>query len=149
MFNSSPGSSGIQPQPVNTATPGNSIWRSLDRNSFRRSAVALRQASNGIASDEEIHSASRWQQRHLSSDSTLYRIPFDIEQRLVDDLAFIAASEENLRVGSAVTLEQYVNPSRLVFRLAANEYTPRGVPNTLKSIFEILGRCASRSRFHS
>lgn len=101
--------------------------------------MALRRVSE-IAGDEVVHSAAEWQSRHTSSATLL---PFDVEQRLADDFAFIAAAEEILRVVSAVALEQYVEPARLIVRLAANEYIPNGVLPMFEHMFKLLGRSAS------
>ncbi len=133
-----------RPQPVNTAATANSIWRGLTRNTFRQHAVALRRAAE-IADDEQVHSSIEWQSRREPSTNLL---PFHVEQRLADDFAFVAAAEDNLRVVSAVALEQYIEPCKLVVRLAANEYIPQGVLEMFDHMFELLGRSArSRSGF--
>lgn len=132
-----------RPQSVRTASTKESIWRGISRNTFRQHVVALRRAAE-IAGDEQVHSASDWHSCHTQST---YALPFDVEQRLADDFAFVAAAEENLRVVSAVALEQYSDSPRLVVRLAANECLPEGVTQMFDLMFEALGHCASRSEF--
>ncbi len=132
-------------QAVNSASKAQSIWRDVDRNTFRQHAVALRKYAAEIAGDEVVHSANDWQVRNNADGSATLLLPFDVEQRIADDLAFIAAAEDNLRVVSAVALEQYIEPRNLAIRLAANEVVPGGVPGTFEAIFELLSRCARKS----
>lgn len=130
----------LQLQPVNTANASQSIWGTLGRNAFRYQAVALRQIAGEIAGDDKVHSAETWQARRTREDGNL--LPFEVEQRLADDFAYVAAAEENLLVVSAVALEQYIEPCKIVMRLAANAYVPKIVPEAFDSLFGNLRCCA-------
>lgn len=130
---------------VNTASPENSIWRDLDHVSFRRHMIAFQQASKEVPSDPEVHSRREWENPRVCTDDPSHTIPFDVEQRLADDLAFLAAAEAGGNSVSAVGLEQSIDPVGLVVRLAANEGITQDVYKTFESIFGLLRRCATKS----
>ena len=130
---------------VDTATLGNSIWRKIGWNTFRHHIVALQRASNEVPSDPVVHSAAQWQAAHRESNDDARTLPFDVEQRLADDIAFLAAAEEGPKEISAVVLEEQYEPGGLIIRLAANESVPRGVEDTLRAMFDLLSQCSSRS----
>ena len=130
---------------VNTAHDDQSIWQSVDRDTFRRHIIDLQQASNEVPSDPVVHSASEWLATHGTGSDLDYSLPMDVEQRLADDLAFIAAAEEGPKEVSAVALEEQVDPPGLLILLAANEKFPVGVEDMLKACFRLLSQCASRS----
>lgn len=133
--------------PVNTANEHQSIWRGLGRDTFRGHIVALQQASREIPSDPVVHSTNEWLASRSARHGRDYSLPFDVEQRLVDDIAFIAAAEEGPKEVSAVALEEEVGHKGLIFRVAANEKLPNGVEEMLKSAFHLLSQCASRSMY--
>ena len=130
---------------VDTASFGNSIWRKVGWNTFRHHIVALQRASNEVPSDPLVHSASQWQAAHRKSNDDARTLPFDVEQRLADDIAFLAAAEEGAKEVSAVALEEQDEPGGLIVRLAANQSVPRGVEDTLRAMFDLLSQCSSRS----
>ncbi|KAL2040326.1 hypothetical protein N7G274_006769 [Stereocaulon virgatum] len=130
--------------PVNTANKDQSIWRGLDRDTFRRHIVALQQASAEVPSDPVVYSTNEWLASRSARYGKGYSLPFDVEQRIVDDIAFIAAAEEGPKEVSAVALEEQLGHKGLIFRVAANEKLPNGVENMLKTAFRLLSRCASR-----
>lgn len=134
---------------VDTSSDAKSIWRGLDRNQFRTNIVALQRASNQVPCDPKKHSRNEWHNPRISHDDPSYLLPFEVEQQLADDFAFIAAAEEGVQAVSAVALEESLDPAGLTIRLAANETVPERVPDTLKIIFKLLGRCAKRSAYPS
>lgn len=130
--------------PVQTASAKQSIWHGQGLANFRKHVVALQRVSNKIPADPQEHSANLW----ISQTSTTEArnvLPFDVEQRIADDLAFIAAAEEGVKAISAVALEAHVSGHGLIVRLAANQVIPNTVPGAFGHIFELLSRCA-RSR---
>ena len=135
--------------PVQTASVNQSIWQAVNLDSFRRHVVALQQASNKIPSDPQEYSARSWLARRTNASESNYVLSIDAEQRLADDLAFIAAAEEGVKTISAVTLEQHVGGAGLTVRLAANETIPERVPSTFRALFELLSRCACKSAYSS
>ena len=132
---------------VNTAHDDQSIWQGLGRDTFRRHIIDLQQASNEVPSDPVVYSAGEWLATHTTGNGLGYSLPMDVEQRLADDLAFIAAAEEGPKEVSAVALEEQINPPGLLILLAANEKFPNGVVDMLKACFRLLSQCASRSTF--
>ena len=130
---------------VDTASVGNSIWREVGWNAFRNHVVTLQRASNEVPSDPLVHSATQWQAAHRESNDDARTLPFDVEQRLADDIAFLAAAEEGPKEVSAVVLEEQYEPGGLIIRLAANQSIPRGVEDTLRAMFDLLSQCSSRS----
>ena len=130
---------------VDTASFGNSIWRKVGWDTFRHHIVALQRASNEVPSDPLVHSATQWQAAHRKSNNDTRMLPFDVEQRLADDIAFLAAAEEGPKEVSAVALEEQYEPGALIIRLAANQSVPRGVEDTLRAMFVLLSQCSSRS----
>ena len=133
--------------PVQTASAKQSIWWDVKLDPFRRHVIALQQASNKVPSDPQDYSARSWLARRTNASELNYVLSIDAEQRLADDLAFIAAAEEGVKTISAVTLEQDVEGVDLTVRLTANETIPKLVPSTFKNLFEQLAKCASKSAY--
>ncbi|MCJ1429447.1 hypothetical protein MMC29_007361 [Sticta canariensis] len=127
---------------VNTSSPGKSIWRGLDRDRFRTNIVALQRASNQVPCDPKIHVRNEWHNPKIRHNDPSYVLPFEVEQRLADDFALIAAAKEGVKAVSAVALEESLDPAGLTIRLAANETLPERVPDTFKMIFNLLQKCA-------
>lgn len=134
---------------VNTSSIGKSIWGDLGFDRFRTNTVALQQASNEVPGDPKVHTRNEWRNPRIRHDDPSYILPFEVEQRLADDFAFIAAAEEGVKAISAVALEESLGPAGLTIRLAANESVPECVPDIFKKIFNLLGRCARRSAYSS
>lgn len=132
---------------VNTSSARKSIWRGVDRDQFRTNIVALQRASNQVPCDPKVHTRKEWRNPRIRQDDPSYLLPFEVEQRLADDFAFLAAAEEGVKAVSAVALEESLDPAGLTIRLAANETVPEHVPDTFKTIFGLLGRCAKRSAY--
>ncbi|MCJ1262668.1 hypothetical protein MMC22_002538 [Lobaria immixta] len=129
---------------VNTSSARKSIWQGVDREQFRTNIVALQRASNQVPCDPKVHTRKEWHNPRIRQDDPSYVLPFEVEQRLADDFAFLAAAEEGVKAVSAVALEESLDPAGLTVRLAANETVPEHVPDTFKTIFSLLGRCAKR-----
>ena len=135
---------GIEQLPVDTASQRNSIWREVGWDTFRKHIVSLQRATNEVPGDPKVHSASEWQAEHANDVGINRLLPFSVEQRLADDLAFVAAAEEGPMEVSAVVLEEQTQHGGLLVRLAANGLIPRGVRDTLRAMFNLLNKCASR-----
>ena len=129
--------------PVRTASAKQSIWRGTNVDNFRTNVVALQRASNKVPSDPEDHSASLWLAQRTNAVDAVHVLPFDVEQRVADDLAFIAAAEEGVKSVSAVALEEHVGEAGLTIRLAANEIIPNNVPSIFRRLFDLMGQCAT------
>ncbi len=129
--------------PVRTASADQSIWRGTKLDAFRRNVVALQYASNKVPSDPEDHSARLWLAQRTNAVNSFHLLPFHVEQRVADDLAFIAAAEEGVKSVSAVALEQHVGAAGLTIRLAANETIPKNVPSIFRRMFDLMSQCAT------
>ena len=129
--------------PVRTASAKQSIWRDTSIDTFRRNVVSLQHASNKVPSDPQDHSASLWLAQRTNAVKSVYLLPFEVEQRVADDLAFIAAAEEGVKSVSAVTLEQHIGDAGLTIRLAANEIIPKDVPGIFRRLFDLMAQCAT------
>ena len=134
-----------EPLAVNTPSQSDSVWRDVGWNNFRKYIVTLQRTSNEVPGDPLVHSAVEWQAARRESDNVERALPFDVEQRLADDIAFLAAAEEGPYEISAVALEEQDEPGGLIVRLAANQVIPRGVEDTLRVMFDLLNQCSSRS----
>ena len=134
---------------MQTASANQSIWRDVKLDTFRRHVVTLQQASNKIPNDPQEYSARSWLARRTNASESNYVLSIDAEQRLADDLAFIAAAEEGVKTISAITLEQHVGGAGLTVRLATNETIPESVPSAFRAFFELLTRCAYKSAYSS
>jgi hypothetical protein len=132
-------------QPVQTASPAQSIWRDVDQNEFRMNIVELERASKEVPRDPKVYREADWHPRGITPGQNRQVLPFGVEQQLADDLAFIAAAEEGVNAVSAVGLEEAAEQDGVVVRLAANEGIRENVQETLEAIFGLLEQCASGS----
>lgn len=112
-------------------------------NTFRTNVVTLENVSNRVPSDPEDNSARLWLARRTDAVNSVNLLPFEVEQRVADDLAFIAAAEEGVKSVSAVALEQHVGAAGVTIRLAANETIPNDVPSSLRRLLDIMSQCAT------
>lgn len=112
---------------------------------MRQHIVALERASGEMPNDPKVHSLQLWQKRHPQSHGPKHTLPIEIEQRIADDIAFVAASEDDVKAVSAVGVEERADQSGLVVRLAVNDRAPPKTAETLRTIFDELGPCADRS----
>ena len=130
---------------VETASPDQSVWQNLDRNTFQRNIVALQQASNEVPADPVVYAAHTWQANRDNEDVMQRRLPFEVEQRLADDLALVAAASEGHKEISAVVIEEYRGSAETIVRVAANEGVSPVVSNLLQTMFDVLKPCAYKS----
>ena len=129
--------------PVRTASANQSIWRGTNLNTFRTNVVTLQDVSSRVPSDPEDNSACLWLAQGKKAVNSVHLLPFDVEQRVADDLAFIAAAEEGVKSVSAVALEQHVGVAGVTIRLAANETIPKDVPGIFRRLFDLMSQCAT------
>lgn len=107
--------------------------------------VALEKTSNEVPEDPKEHSLDLWRQRHRDHDRLGHSLPMASEKRIADDIAFVAASKDNVKAVSAVGLEEHKNQSGMIIRLAANDHVAPETAQALTAIFGELSKCASRS----
>ena len=129
---------------VNTASEDNSVWKGLNENVFRSTIAKLGDSSKNLPSDPRVYSLATWELQHSTSDNGEWSLSLQDEQRLADDLAFIAASKDGGKAVSAVALEEQVNPPGLKVRLAVNRPIADEVPKQLNTLFTFLRARAER-----
>ena len=129
--------------PVQTASKKQSIWQGTNLNTFRTNVVTLQDVSSRVPSDPEDNSARSWLAQGTTAVNSVHLLPFDVEQRVADDLAFIAAAEEGVKSVSAVALEQHVGASGVTIRLATNQTIPKDVPSSFRRLFDLMSQCAT------
>ncbi|KAJ9626794.1 hypothetical protein H2204_009939 [Knufia peltigerae] len=134
-----------RPQPVQTATRQNSIWKPLSEDNFRRDLVALSLKCNQVpikprlwlpATSDAAHHDKSW------SNNARRQLSFDVERRLADDVAYILAAKEGVGSVTAVCVEENHEPEGLIFRVAANEGVNKEFKAGLGHICELLMSCA-------
>lgn len=126
-----------------TATPAKSIWHDIAEETFREHLVKLEQQTNAVPLDIQTFPIKLWSREFDFSEYRDNVLPFEIEQQIADDFAFLAALEEGAQSVAAACLEQHVEPPGLTIRFAAldmflNETTKSG----LRDIASILAQAA-------
>ena len=120
-----------------TATPNESIWKTVDRASFE-SSVAHLSAIRPVPKTRE----------YLADDASIprkrYPLPFEVERQLADDFAFLAAYESGVDFVSAATVCTTLNEPGLTISLAANEGVANCVEVSFKDILVVLEKCARK-----
>ena len=132
------------PLTVSDAPAKLSIWRDIDEKTFRKNVATLRDASDGKPGDPRVYSQNDWQGRVRNEDVNVYKLPFDVEQRIADDLAFLIATKGEAKTVSAAALEQNSNSEGLTVRLSTNNGVSHSAAALLKSIFQVIERCATK-----
>lgn len=85
-----------------------------------------------------------WERGHTHPG---HQLPLGVEQRIADDLAFIAAAEEGVEAVAAASLEELVDGKGLRVRLAMNAGVPMKTREVLRSMFDTLSTCASQRKY--
>ena len=96
-----------------TSSSSRSIWHELPEDTFRQHLVDLERRTNAVPIEPQIFPL------HNHGRASTRELPLHVEQRLADDLAFLAAVEEGAQSVAAVCLEQHVQPAGLTVRFAA------------------------------
>ncbi|KAL8729712.1 MAG: hypothetical protein Q9166_004540 [cf. Caloplaca sp. 2 TL-2023] len=133
---------------VKTASEEDSIWRGLGEDSFRRNFVALAKRTDSVPVNPKTYS---WKQRQISHPEAIneqHILSVQDEQRLADDIAYLAASREGVEAVTAVALEERAQPTSLVIRLAANASIPDDVLVQVDTILGLLHDRAMEGVLH-
>lgn len=138
---------------IRTTSPSRSIWQTpLTEEAFRHTAVDLALATNECPVDADVGlgpvsgglgvDVSSVTPLNEVSHKSQYRLPLEIEHRLANDVAFIAATQEAVFSVTAVCVEELSSPSgsleALTLRLAANEGISEALKNRLLEIWDLL-----------
>ncbi|KIX97397.1 uncharacterized protein Z520_06849 [Fonsecaea multimorphosa CBS 102226] len=130
-------------KPLRTANPDNSIWKGLSEDAFRRTIIALSRATGGVPVDSKDWWSTTDHEESLPPSTTIRLLPYQTEQRLADDLAFISAAQEGVESVAAACVEEIREPPGLIFRVAANEGIREEIRTALEQICACLMSCAS------
>ena len=132
---------------LRTSSASQSIWRDVPEDAFRARMVALEKVSKEVPNDPMVHPAKAWEAKVARQDFPYHSLPFYVENRLADDFAFVAAAKEDPKAVSAATVEEAIDGSGLVVRLAANDGVLSEVAGALKAMLELLVKCANRGLY--
>lgn len=124
--------------PVSTAPPDDSIWQGINQATFRQNIASLEKSFKTRPGPKEAVPRDGWEKRRAELSSQDYIIPFNTEQQLAEDFAFLVAAEPESKVTSAVCIEEQSEPEGLVVRLAADEPVTTRVRKALKDILGLL-----------
>ena len=135
----------IERRPVRTASAKQSIWSGLSEDTFRRNVVKLGKACNGVGWQTDIVAGSTEPivPRGIvplrgESDAAEYRLPREVEARLSNAIAVIAATQEGVHSVAAACVEESTAGDVLTLRLAANAGIPDGIRAALEEICEVV-----------
>ncbi|KAJ9296732.1 hypothetical protein DTO271G3_4931 [Paecilomyces variotii] len=124
--------------PVSTAPPDDSIWQGINQATFRQNIASLEKSFKTRPGPKEAVPRDGWEKRRAELSSQDYIIPFNTEQQLAEDFAFLVAAEPESKATSAVCIEEQSEPEGLVVRLAADEPVTTRVRKALKDILGLL-----------
>ncbi|GAE00101.1 hypothetical protein AN5503.2 [Paecilomyces variotii No. 5] len=124
--------------PASTAPPDDSIWKGFNEATFRQNIASLEKTFRNKPGPKESVPRHDWEKRRAELSSQDYIIPFNTEQQLAEDFAFLVAAEPESRATSAVCIEEQSEPEGLVVRLAADEPVTTRVRKALKDILGLL-----------
>ena len=136
-----------QELPVATATARDSIWRDVDQGRFRKRVDDLHR-KNDVPDLPKTYDCHAWQRKNDPGRTGARLLPLEIEERIANDTAFIAAARKDVKTVSAVAFEEVHAGSGLVVRLAANGAIEQPVIDTLVTIVTLLQDCATKSQLH-
>ena len=132
-----------QPIPVNTATAKQSIWRDVNQGAFRKRVDDLKRKTK-TPGEASVHTYQAKPEGKASSNTKIRVLPFNVEERVANDIAFLAAAQKDVVAVSAVALEESIDSHRLTLRLAANGPIQPSVADGLRSLLELLQACAAK-----
>jgi hypothetical protein len=100
------------------AQSGNSIWRDVPEDIFRRHLVELEERTNAVPTESETFSAEAWQSTR-GSFANEHVLTLAVERQLADDFALLAAVEEGAQSVAAACIEERSDGQGMVVRFAA------------------------------
>jgi hypothetical protein len=131
---------------VRTRDQLESIWSNLPEDQFRQHLVSLEEGTNAVPIAPQIFDASEWTSTDQHSSHILHTLPLDIETRLADQFACLAAVEEGAQSVAAVCVEEHPQEPKLTLRFAALDTSLNDtVRGTLQETSAILAQVSSES----
>ncbi|EPE30654.1 hypothetical protein GLAREA_03621 [Glarea lozoyensis ATCC 20868] len=124
---------------VRTSEVDNSIWLDVREDAFRRHLVELEERTNAVPIAPQIFDASNWSPIYPYATGCHHTLPLEIEMRLADDFACLAAVEEGAQSVAAVCIEEHTEDAKLTLRFAALDTTLNDtVQEALREISSLL-----------
>jgi hypothetical protein len=120
-----------------TAPSGRSIWSGVDRPTFQ-DRVNFLEAQN-VVGDLSTSTA-----QNLNVQDQRYLLPLASEQRLADDIAFVAAYEPGAGYVSATTVEALKGGPGIRVCLAANRGVTTAAGDEIRKFLILVERCARK-----
>ena len=139
--------SSLSPLPVNTASKTTSIWRDVEQSLFRQRIDDLHRKTDHCPGRPREFSQASWQAKAPSQILANHVLPFQVEERIANDIAFVAASRKDVESVSAVALEEHRDSQGLSVRIAANGSINSAVIETIEAVLSLLQDCARKSAF--
>lgn len=122
-----------------TASRERSIWESIDR-------MRLESQTQALHAKQHVSGRRSYTTPATSMSDSLYPLPVEIEERLANDLAFIAACQPKANFVTAVAIEQGPDKASLVVKLATNEGASDEVSSHFDDIFATMRSHAAHAR---
>ena len=115
------------------------IWTLVPESQFAERVQEVLNTSRQVPEEARVYNQVRGQT--FPGD---YQLPHNVEYQLAQDLAFIAAHEENVHTVSAATIEETAARDGLIFNIATNSGVRSSVRETLPEIGKLLEQCARK-----
>jgi hypothetical protein len=126
-----------------TAPLGRSVWSRVDQPTFLLRARFLE--SQNIVGDLSTSLAVTADDcENGNGQDPRYLLPLASEQRLTDDLAFLAAYEPGAGYVSATTVEAFDGETGIRICLAANRGVTNAAGEEIRKFFDLVERCARK-----
>lgn len=130
--------------PTRTASSESSIWIEPTENSFREKVVELEKLTNAVPLDSQIFDWSKWSANHPSSSQHNARLCPAEEQRLADDISYLAAVGEGAQSVAAATVQEpsssppTAGAPTLRVTIASVDAIDSASQSFLRSLFDVL-----------
>lgn len=120
-----------------SAQSGNSIWRDVPEETFRRHLVELEERTNAVPTESETFSVEAWQSTR-SSSANEHVLTLAVERQLADDFALLAAVEEGAQSVAAACIEECSDGQGMIVRFAAMDAVKLKHQDALRGIARAL-----------
>ena len=123
----------IESQVAASKKPLMSLWIGSEQQRFTNAVSKLQNLSE-IPNNPTTHDILTYRSRS-SDPQREWQLDITEEQRLADDLAFLAASQQGAKYVSAVTVEEHRSPMAISIKVSSNDGINSVVIETFKRIF--------------
>ncbi|ROT38122.1 hypothetical protein SODALDRAFT_344896 [Sodiomyces alkalinus F11] len=127
--------------PTRTASPESSIWIDPTETAFRKRVVELEKLTNAVPLDSQIFDLTEWSANHPPSPQHNFRLSPSEEQRLADDISYLAAVGEGAQSVAAATVQE---PSSIT--IASVDAIDSASQSFLRSLLDVLSDLTRTTR---